>query len=84
MFPIDLIRRQKKTYKKVLSLDGGGVRGLASVIFLKELEKSLGKTVFELFDFFIGTSAGGLNALHFTINKTSAEELEDFIKEQNA
>ena len=50
MFPIDLIRRQKKTYKKVLSLDGGGVRGLASVIFLKELEKSVGKTVFGLFE----------------------------------
>ena len=83
MFPIDFFRRQKKFFKKVLSLDGGGVRALASVIFLKELEKATGKTVFDLFDFFIGTSAGGLNALHFTINKTSAEELEDFWTKDN-
>ena len=67
MFFLDYFK--KKDYKKVLSLDGGGVRGLASVIFLKQLEKETGKTVFELFDFFIGVSAGGLNALHFTINK---------------
>jgi predicted acylesterase/phospholipase RssA len=31
---------QEKDCKLVLSLDGGGVRGLATVIFLKELEKA--------------------------------------------
>ena len=30
--------------KYLLSLDGGGVRELASVIFLSKLEKALGKT----------------------------------------
>ena len=81
MFFLDYFK--KKDFKKVLSLDGGGVRGLASVIFLKQLEKETGKTVFELFDYFIGVSAGGLNALHFTINKTSAEKLEDFWTKDN-
>jgi len=38
MFPIDFFRRQKKFFK-VLSLDGGGVRALASVIFLKDSVK---------------------------------------------
>ena len=74
---------KKKDSKKVLSLDGGGVRALAAVIFLQRLEKETGKRVFELFDFFIGVSAGGLNALHFTINKTSAEKLEDFWTKDN-
>ena len=55
MFFLDYFK--KKDYKKVLSLDGGGVRGLASVIFLKQLEKETGKTVFELFDFFIENTA---------------------------
>jgi hypothetical protein len=33
----------KKKSKLVLSLDGGGVRVLAGVIFLKKLEVALGK-----------------------------------------
>ena len=40
---------QEKDCKLVLSLDGGGVRGLATVIFLKELEKASGKKIFDLF-----------------------------------
>ena len=40
----------KKEYKLVLSLDGGGVRGLATVIFLKELEKASGKKIVDLFN----------------------------------
>ena len=81
MFLLDFFK--KKDFKKVLSLDGGGVRALAAVIFLKQLEKETGRSVFDTFDFFMGVSAGGLNALHFTINKTSAEKLEDFWTNDN-
>ena len=73
----------QKKYKKILSLDGGGVRGLASVIFLKELEKATDKKVIDMFDFFIGVSAGGLNVLHLCINKMSGAELEDFWSQDN-
>ena len=81
MFLFDFFK--KKDFKRVLSLDGGGVRALAAVIFLKQLEKETGRSVFDTFDFFMGVSAGGLNALHFTINKTSAEKLEDFWTNDN-
>ena len=74
---------QEKDCKLVLSLDGGGVRGLATVIFLKELEKASGKKIFDLFDFFIGTSAGGLNAMHLVINQVNTSELEDFWSKDN-
>ena len=74
---------QEKDCKLVLSLDGGGVRGLATVIFLKELEKASGKKIFDLFDFFIGTSAGGLNAMHLVINQINTSELEDFWSKDN-
>ena len=73
----------KKEYKLVLSLDGGGVRGLATVIFLKELEKASGKKIVDLFDFFIGTSAGGLNAMHLAINEIEVSELESFWSQDN-
>ena len=76
-------KKLEDDHKLVLSLDGGGVRGLATVIFLKELEKISGKKIFDLFDFFIGTSAGGLSAMHLVINKTSANDLENFWSQDN-
>ena len=38
---LDLInfKKSEEDYKLVLSLDGGGVRGLATAIFLLKLEK---------------------------------------------
>ena len=73
----------KKEHKLVLSLDGGGVRGLATVIFLKELEKASGKKIVDLFDFFIGTSVGGLNAMHLAVNEIEISELERFWSQDN-
>ena len=73
----------KKEYKLVLPLDGGGVRGLATVIFLKELEKASGKKIVDLFDFFIGTSVGGLNAMHLAVNEIEVSELESFWSQDN-
>ena len=73
----------KNEYKLVLSLDGGGVRGLATVIFLKELEKASGKKIVDLFDFFIGTSVGGLNAMHLAVNEIEVSELESFWSQDN-
>ena len=73
----------KKEYKLVLSLDGGGVRGLATVVFLKELEKASGKKIVDLFDFFIGTSVGGLNAMHLAVNEIEISELERFWSQDN-
>ena len=47
--------------KYVLSLDGGGVRALSSVIFLNKLEKKLKTPLHKKFDLFIGTSAGAVS-----------------------
>ena len=50
---------------KLLSLDGGGVKGLTSLLLLEqvfnELEHISGRTVkpFEVFDLIGGTSTGG-------------------------
>ncbi|KAF5980102.1 calcium-independent phospholipase A2-gamma [Fusarium bulbicola] len=50
---------------RVLSLDGGGVRGLASLIVLKAImdHASPGKKPCEVFDMIGGTSTGGLIAI---------------------
>lgn len=48
---------------KILSIDGGGIRGIIPAILLAEIEKVTGKRIYELFDFFAGTSTGGLLTL---------------------
>ena len=68
---------------KILSIDGGGIRGLIPAVLLKELEKRTGKPISSSFDFFIGTSTGGIMSL--LLNKHSngiplysAEDIIDF------
>jgi patatin-like phospholipase/acyl hydrolase len=51
---------------KVLSIDGGGIRGIIPAIMLAEIEKRIGKQIFELFDLITGTSTGGILALGLT------------------
>ncbi len=69
--------------KLVLSFDGGGVRAIAAIVFLKQLEISSGKKIFDIFDFFIGTSAGGINALNIAGREASCFELEKFWSKEN-
>ena len=77
-------RRSPKTNTRyVLSLDGGGVRAIAALVFLKHLEIESGKKIVDLFDFFIGTSAGGINALNIAGLGMNAKDLEIFWSEEN-
>src|SRR6476660_9760178 len=45
---------------RVLSIDGGGIRGLIPALVLTEVEKRSGKRIYELFDLIAGTSTGGI------------------------
>jgi patatin-like phospholipase/acyl hydrolase len=47
---------------RVLSIDGGGIRGLIPALVLEELERRAGRRVFELFDLIAGTSTGAILA----------------------
>ena len=50
---------------RILSIDGGGIRGVFSAAFLEGLEKhhTRGRPVVEYFDLIAGTSTGGIIAL---------------------
>jgi uncharacterized protein len=47
---------------RVLSIDGGGIRGLIPAIVLTEIERRSGRRIWELFDLIAGTSTGGILA----------------------
>ena len=52
---------------KILSIDGGGLRGIVPVRILQKLEQETGKKVYEMFDMIAGTSTGGLIASFLTL-----------------
>ena len=49
--------------KKILSLDGGGIRGIIPATILAYIEKRTGKNIAEMFDLIAGTSSGGVIAM---------------------
>jgi uncharacterized protein len=49
--------------KRILSIDGGGIRGLIPAILLAALEKATGKACRDQFDMLAGTSTGGIIAV---------------------
>ena len=70
-------KEDKKSSEKyfILSIDGGGIKGLIPLYFLRELEIRLNRKVYDLFDMFAGTSIGGIIALILSQKKYSAESL---------
>ena len=52
---------------KVLSIDGGGIRGIIPALVLAEIERQTGRPACELFDLIAGTSTGGIIALGVTV-----------------
>jgi len=64
--------------KKIISFDGGGVRTIASIVFLKKLEAESGKKVADIFDMFIGTSAGAFNAACFAYGGFTADKVKRY------
>lgn len=51
---------------KILSIDGGGIRGIIPAVILSAIEDLTGKHITHLFDFIAGTSTGGILTLGLT------------------
>ncbi len=51
---------------RILSIDGGGVRGLVPALILAEIERRTGRPLFQQFDLIAGASTGAILALGLT------------------
>ncbi|HEY4789248.1 MAG TPA: patatin-like phospholipase family protein, partial [Bacteroidales bacterium] len=61
---------------RILSIDGGGMRGIIPLQILKRIELLTGKPIYNSFDLIAGTSTGGLLACAMTLTtKESGERL---------
>jgi patatin-like phospholipase/acyl hydrolase len=57
---------------KILSIDGGGIRGIIPALVLAEIERETGRAACDLFDLIAGTSTGGIIALGVTVPDESS------------
>jgi uncharacterized protein len=62
-----------KFKKKVLSIDGGGIRGIIPAMVLNYIENRTGRRIAEMFDLIAGTSTGGILALGLTRRNSDSE-----------
>jgi hypothetical protein len=62
--------------RRILSCDGGGVRGIITLRCLEQLEQSVGKSCHDYFDMFAGTSTGAFIAAALASGKTVKELIQ--------
>src|SRR6266404_7090824 len=63
--------------RRVLSIDGGGVKGVFPASFLATIEDAIGGSIADHFDLIVGTSTGGIIALGLGLG-LKAHELLSF------
>ncbi|MBE9208860.1 patatin-like phospholipase family protein [Nostoc sp. LEGE 06077] len=66
-----------KTKYKILSIDGGGIRGIIPALVLAEIERRTQKPIHSLFNLISGTSSGGILALGLTQPRLNTELSEN-------
>ena len=66
---------QSASPRRVLSIDGGGIRGIIPALVLTHIEEKAGKPCSELFDLMVGTSTGGMLALGLSLRTDNGQPL---------
>ncbi|WP_062135503.1 patatin-like phospholipase family protein [Demequina aestuarii] len=72
---VDEIDTANPQARRVLALDGGGIKGVFIAAFLAELERCSKSRVIDQFDLIAGTSTGGIVALGIGLGMSPAEIL---------
>jgi patatin-like phospholipase/acyl hydrolase len=62
--------------RKILSIDGGGIKGVFPAAFLADIETTLPLALYSYFDLIVGTSTGGIIALGLGLGLTASQILD--------
>ena len=83
MFKNKITVNSKRIY--IMSIDGGGIKGILAARFLKRLEDNLDTTLHDKFDMFAGTSTGSFITSAIAYKKMSADYIvNDLYSVKNA
>jgi hypothetical protein len=74
---VGMTEQNSKDVFKILSLDGGGIKGIYSSRIIEQFEQKFSCNIADYFDLLCGTSTGGLIALALSA-KILAKEITDF------
>jgi uncharacterized protein len=66
--------------RRILCIDGGGIKGVFPASFLAEIESAVGKPIASFFDLIAGTSTGGIIALGLGLGLSAHEILEFYVE----
>ena len=64
---------------QILSLDGGGLKGIYSAAVLAALEQTIGAPIVSRFDLIVGTSTGGIIALGLGLGLAPRDILDFYV-----
>lgn len=70
--------------KRLLAFDGGGIRGVISVVFLQKLEEATGIKLGEKADLLAGTSTGSIIAGALAVGMTPTQILQFYLQKSGA
>src|SRR5262249_53932347 len=65
---------------RILSLDGGGIRGVFPAAFLARLEEHLEHPIARYFDLIAGTSTGGIIAIGLGLGRSAGDILKLYVE----
>jgi uncharacterized protein len=65
---------------RILSLDGGGIKGAFTASVLTALEEQTGRSIREHFDLIVGTSTGGILAIGLGLGFSAKDLLEFYVQ----
>lgn len=68
---------------RVLSIDGGGTRGLVSMEILRHIERVANKRIHELFDLICGVSSGAIITMAIGSGRFTLDQCETFYREMS-
>lgn len=73
-----------KTHINLLSIDGGGVKGIIPSQILYRIEKELGINIYNYFDMFTGTSVGSMIITSIVYGKDKGSDLTTIFSDKDA
>ena len=71
---------ETRTYR-ILSLDGGGIRGVFPAAFLARLEEHLQQPIGRYFDLIAGTSTGGIIAIGLGLGLSAGDIMKLYVEQ---